>query len=45
MPFKHMDGVALYRLGYMLKEGGSGLDKNIKKSDVLLEKAFHLVNF
>lgn len=43
MPFKHIDGVALYRLGYMLKEGGPCLDKNLIKADVLLEKAFHLL--
>jgi TPR repeat protein len=43
MPYKLNDGVALYRLGYMLKEGGINLETNHEKSAVLLEKAFHLL--
>jgi len=43
MPFKFNDGVALYRLGYMLKEGGIHLETNPAKSEVLLEKAYHLL--
>jgi len=43
MPFKLIDGVALYRLGYMLKEGGINLETNSAKSAILLAKAFHLL--
>jgi len=43
MPFKLIDGVALYRLGYMLKEGGINLETNSEKSAILLEKAYHLL--
>jgi thiol-disulfide isomerase/thioredoxin len=43
MPFSYSDGVCMYRIGFILREGGYRFEKDPERSVAFLERAFHLL--
>lgn len=44
MPFGHSDGVCMYRMGFILREGGPRFEKDPELSQRFLERAFALLD-